>query len=262
MSTSQLQNALVKLVRYPELNRGEKMEGFLAEYDLTETEQWQVRSLASSYYVSKFGRDQRATRFDLNARGILPLTGSVVGYRLMARDVYGIRFEPFHEGLAVGELSKAFARFFIEKADSLATELGLPAYIGDLAKYEFAEYSIKGPTATVDWRLPKGSLLRPDVPLTLVEFRHDIVDLVERLKKTEEDKRNSLIAEEKPTIVLFTRFPNVQEAGAFTATQFEIDGTLRDFLRGQMDATSVQRAPSLPSCYEDLVSLGICLPVN
>ena len=261
MSTSQLQNALVNLVRYPELNRGEKLEEFLARYDLTEKEQWQVRSLASSYYVAKFGRDQRATRFDLNARGILPLTGSVVGYRLMARDIYGIRFEPNHEGLAVGELSIAFAQFFIESAGSLASELDLPDYIGDLAKYEFAEYRIKGPSASLGWKPSERSLLRADVPLVLTEFQHDMVELVERLKKTDEDKRKSIIAEKKPTIVLFTRFPKREEPGTFTATQFEIDETLKDFLLGQMSETAAQNA-CLPPCYGDLVALVICDPVN
>ena len=180
----------------------------------------------------------------------------------MARDIYGIRFEPYYEGLAVGELSKAFAKFFIDNAESFASELGLPGYIGDLAKYEFAEYRIKGPIAGLDWNLPKGSLLRPDVPLALAEFQHDMVDLVERLKKTEEDKRKSVTAEKKPTIVLFTRFPSAQDPGTFTATQFEIDVTLRDFLLGQMNETLALKTPPLPPCYEDLVSLGICLPVN
>lgn len=261
MSTSHLQNALVKLVRYPELNRGEKLEPFIAEYDLTEKEQWQLRSLASSYYVAKFGRDQRATRFDLNARGILPLTGSVVGYRLMARDIYGIRFEPNHEGLAVGELSIAFAQFFIDKAAPLALELGLPDYIGDLAKYEFTEYRIKGPTAPMQWKVSETSLLLPTVPLALAEFQYDMVELVERLKKTEEANRKSLLADRKPTIVLFARIPNPQDPGAFTASQFEIDENLRDFLLAQMSEPPASHF-SLPPCYEDLVSLGICRSLN
>lgn len=261
MSTSQLQAALVSLIRYPELNRGEAMESFLSQYDLNEKEQWQVRSLATSYYVAKFGRDQRATRFDLSVRGTLPLTGSIVSYRTMARDIYGIRFEPSHENLSVAEMAKAFARFFIENADGIAKEFGCPEYLGDLAKYEFAEYSIKGPDAVKDWKLPQGSLLRADVPLDIVTFRYDMVDIVERLRKLEESSRKTFTAEAKDTIVLFARIPRADGSGAYTASQFEIDSSLRDFLLSQMTGSSA-KAVERPSCYTDLVSLGLCQPLQ
>lgn len=257
MSTSQLQAALVSLIRYPELNRDERLDEFLARFELTPKEEGQVRALAASYHVKKFGRDQRATRFDLSVKGALPLTGRVVGYKKMARDIYGIRFEPRHEGLAVEEMAQTFARFFIANAETFVRELELPPFAGDLARYELAEYWIKGPTARDDWKLPQGSLLRPDTPLRIEELGHDMVSFVERVRKLDDESITRAVPERRDTIVLFARVPNTRNPEAFFSKQFEIDATLRDFLRSEMNAATLGSTP-LPPCFADLVELGIC----
>lgn len=260
MSTAQLQSALVTLIRYPELNRGQELEDFIGRYELSPKEQWQVRSLATSYYVAKFGRDQRATRFDLSVNGVFPLTCRVVGVKIMARDIYGLKFEPFHEGLPVSDISRVFAEFFIENAEKFILDLKLPEYVGDLAKYEYAEYWIKGPFCPKEWKVSKDSLLKDSVPLKIDTFNFDVQTLASTIKKADSDEAlKGIKPEKKDLTLLFARIPKEENAQAFLSKQFAIDASLSEFFKEEMLKVGESgEKRTLPEAYPQLVKLGLC----
>ncbi len=257
MSAEQVQAAMVNLIRYPEMNRGTQLDAFLQQYDLSASEVWKVRSLATSYYVAKYGRDQRSARFDISIKGTLPVSVKVAGARKMARDIYGGKFEPFHENMPVAEISRAFAKFFLENSEKLCQEFELPAFLPDLVRFEMTEHFIRGPLAVPAWKVPAGSLLRPDAPNAVIKLQYDIQPFLEKARIVKDEEVKTMSPEKKAVIVFFARVPKAQQEDIFRLHQFEIDDELALFLElEQKDDPGRDR--KLPPCFADLVDLGIC----
>ena len=261
MSAEGLQSALIALVRFPDNNRGKQARDFVKQFDLTDGEEWQVLSLASSYYVAKFGREQRTKRFDICIKGFLPITVKVVGAKIMAWDIFGRKFEPLYPKLGVAEITKTFGHFFLQHGHAIRDEFKLPPYIVDLARYEFAVYLVKGKSLESEWHVPQNSLLLKTSVLSIIELEYDILDFVEKAKGLTDDDLRSLTARASANIVLIAKVPKPKSQNdARLVYQFQIDNDVRCFLEGEL-REPVPEARKLPTCFSELVTLGICRPL-
>lgn len=262
MSTQQLQSAIISLVRYPDLNRAEKIEEFLCGYDLTESERWQVRSLAISPYVSRFGQEQRIKRFNNYVRPAMPVATKLMGKSVAIDEIFCRRFEPAHPWMPVDSLAAAFHDFFLASLDTLRRELSLPEFLGDMVRYEFAEYAVVTYHLEAKWRISPRSLLQPGAIFQIVELDHDLAAYVDAGRDLEREELLKLARpQRRQTLMLFVRSPKGDGSGTSLLSQFEIDDELRVFLQSQLlDEIGAGIGP--PACYGDLVELGLCKPVQ
>ena len=83
MSTLALQTALIELIRSPMKNRGLDVEKFVANYDLTEPEKWQLKALAADPFVSKFGKENIKKRYHSYILEHLKLTSKLIKFCLL-----------------------------------------------------------------------------------------------------------------------------------------------------------------------------------
>jgi hypothetical protein len=257
VSASAVQSALIRLVRFPDSHRGEALELFLADLDLTDRERWQVRSLASSPYVAKFGREQRAARFRNSVRQVIPLTTRVCGGERLER-LFAPAFEPTRAALTVAAIAREFVAFLGGHRDAWAPSPDGPvdgALVCDLARFEFAEFTAFG-SALHAWRVPEGSLLRPDVPLLVLDFEHDLAGWVDAARALGADAPLPPAPPARGSTILFAKVPKADEEDAYVVHQFEIDLSVKTFVAAE--SAGGARPSTRPACFDDLVALGLC----
>jgi hypothetical protein len=257
MSAADVQSALVRIVRLPDAHRGAAIEELLADLDLNEREKWRLRALATSPYVAKFGREQRAARFQNSVRQVIPLTVRVLGEERL-ESVFGAAFEPAHAALGVADIARAFVEFLVEGWDAWAGPLVAPAFARDLARFELAEFSALGFALAGRWRVPAASLLRPDVPLLVLDLDYDLARWVEDARAVKGDEAFPYETPPmRPNTVLFARVrrkdPREDDDDAYVLHQFEIDASVKAFLAAEGSPIA-----SRPACFAELVALGVC----
>jgi hypothetical protein len=258
MSTAALQSAIVELIRSPDSYRGKKLTEFLDRFDLTDKEKWRVRAAAGDHNLKKFGKDQRKKRFTLSVRNVLPWTIKRLGLKIAAEEIYFKHFEPEHPGLGVTELGHKYADFLLEHPE-LFDKYELPEFSKDLLKYEINEFTVNHNDIQNNWTVPEGSLLSPKAPFKIVDLEWDIVSYIEEVKASGKDIITSFVPEKRPVTLLLVKVPKPDEYEVYLSEQFEIDASLKDFLLSQLEGKS--DAP-LPECYNDLVELGLCRPLQ
>jgi hypothetical protein len=256
VSAEQVQEALLRLVRYPTCHRGEETDAFVAGFDLDPREEWQVRALASSFYVTKFGLAQRRIRFEKSIASAFPATVRLLGDACAER-IFGERFEPAHPTLGVADIAGEFVRWFLASFETLRAELGLPEWLGDVLRYEMAAFTTFGEFRQQTWRVPPGAVLRHDAPFTIVELEFDVDPFVETLLALEvgAPAPRGGPARQRTTF-LFARVPVAGADEEYLCHRCVIDSAMSAFLQAQCDGrTTVER----PDAYGMLVELGICI---
>ncbi len=257
MSAEQLQVALVKLARLPDFGRASEVEALVAQLNLTEKESWQVRSLASSYYVRKFARDHRDQRFDNSVKNVLPQSVRLVGTKRLAKEVFGALFEVSVENMRVTDLSIAFPKWLLANSSRIAEMFALPPFFHDLVAYEFAEYRIRRPLANEEWTRQARGHLSPRIPLRLIQLHYDVPRFTGEAQKAEEAHVPAIPCQPAELTFCMARFPATESATTFHVRQFRIDDETYAYLDAQLH-NAVEQVKVLPKSYDKLVSLGIC----
>lgn len=269
MSTLEFQKALVQLVKMPSHNRGEQLESFLGGFDLTEAEQWQLRSLSVSPFVKSFATLQRKKRFGSNVMEVFPLGMRVMGQTL-SLDIYYNHFEPKFIDTNEEKKPEEFIAFMREFTKSKKSE-PWSACISDILEYEYCEYQLYGGHTQKSWSPNIDSVLRSEAPFIIRNFKFDIIPFVESVKELDEieaqkekDRRDSeqvqeipFLPEKRESSILFMK--SVLETGEEELEQFEVDSDLFDFLTNQLSSVPT-RAENCPAFYEDLVEAGLVKP--
>ncbi len=254
MSAEQVQAALVRLVRYPAFHRGEEVDAFVAQYELDAREALQVRALASSFYVRKFGLAERRVRFRTSVRDPPPVTVGVLG-EAAAERLFAERFEPAHPVLGVAEIGGAFVRWFLGAFSALRAESELPPWLADVVRYEFAAFTTFGELLQRTWCVPDGSVLRADAPFTIAALSYDVDAYVEEASDLPEGVLPERSPPLRPTLMLFARIPRGRPDGERYGCRCVVDESVRAFLEAQRDGRlDVAR----PASYATLVKLGLC----
>lgn len=257
MSTQQLQSAILSLVRYPDKHRGEQIEAFLNNFKLSDKEKWQVRALAISPYVSRFGAEQRTKRFNNYVRGVIPVSTLLMGKTIIIDEIFNRHFEPLHPIMPVAQLAEAFCMYLIKNFKRFKKQFRLPPFLGDLLRYEFSEYSIAGYLLERNWKTPRHSYLAPGAVFLILESAWEIQSYYEKAKNLRRSEVLALPAPEKVrTLMLFVKTSKSDNSGEQIFTQFVIDDRVRYFLQSQLGQRPKKAV--LPSYYSELVELGLC----
>ncbi len=263
MSTRDMQRALNRLIRYPGHFRGQAIESFLKEYSLTESELWQVRALAASHDVKKFGKERQSKRFRYFVRHYFPTTvalmGSETAYKLFCEE-----FEPAFPSLELGKIAPSFFNFMQQHKPTLRESYPICEVAWDMLAYEYAKYCFHYEW-TADWLIPASpSCLKPEVVLKIITTTYDLSPLFSKARSLPESELAKLQFERKPRILAFIRTPRPPEG--FHLHEFAIDEKVHLFLIRQTTTrlpaldTRTLAAPDYPECYDKLTELGICFP--
>ena len=269
MSTLEFQKALVQLVKMPANNRGAELESFLAEFDLTQSEQWQLRSLSVSPFLKSFATLQRKKRFGSNVMEVFPMGMRLMGQEL-SLSIYYDHFEPKHIATPEETKPEEFIRFMRQYTKGIS-EQPWSECISDILEYEYCEYKLLGGHTAKIWSPNIDSVLSPDAPFLMRNFNFDIIPFFEEVREMDEveaqkekDRRDSeqlqeikFLPEKRDCSILFMK--SELEEGEEELEQFEIEIDLVNFLESQLSAT-----PKLPdhepAFYNDLFEAGLVKP--
>ena len=256
MSTAQLQLALVELIKSPDAHRGEEIDTFLDNYNLTESEKWQVRGLCGNPTIAKFGRDLREKRYGFGILKSLQFTKKIVDHDRFRKLMFD-RFEPLHAEVKEKKIFGAFVKY-IHANPEVAEEYGITSLIRDIITYEYNQFVINADDMyKQDWSVPQDSLLNPDCPIIVSNYDNKVMEAIAAIDC--ECGLTDLEAFKGATKILFLkRVTNVEEE-EHVCEQFEIDQSMSNFLTAQLAGESIQ---DLPDFYGDLVEVGLCRPLN
>lgn len=253
MSASQVQTAILQLVYLPEQFRGSQLDQFLGKFDLTEEEKWQVRAVAASPLVTKFGKDQREKRILYNVKKFLPNTFLAAGEGQKIENFFAKYYEPSPEShVDDTETCRAFVEFCVKNQDKFF-ESGLSTLLLDLMQVEYFDSALKIGERYFDWKVPDTSLLNPEAFFEILELRHDVPEFLEKIDGMDKELIPQTQATERPVLLLMVRTPS-ENPENMIIDQFEIDESLKTFLESQKLGESSPK----PECFEELVDLGLC----
>jgi hypothetical protein len=258
MSAEQLQSGLLQLVRYPESFRLENGSAFISSFDLTKKEQNQLRLLAESQFVSNFGKERRWKRFRTYILHVFPLTVKSIGIE-KAKRIFNYQFDLNYPVLELSKITHTFYSFFMAQEGRLRSEFKYPAFVADILRYEFAEYTFHWSLSESLPNIHKDSVLNPNIPFVMLDFQYDIGAFVEQTKGLDEVALSTLAPEKISNIILFIKIFSAELSEDYSLSQFNIDEELQLFLKQQLKHPP-EKATAYPSCYSDLVEIGLCKP--
>lgn len=248
MSLLDMQRAVALLIRLPEDNRGEKLEGFLSRFKLNSIEQSQIRKLAKDRMVVKFGYSMLGVRFETISKQI-KLAHNYLPPTLL-ETLFRTYFEPKQINVPQWRLSRKFFEFLLVDPDAIRVlEKEGPPFIFDILRFERAQL-------IVWWKFREPPLLDPKSSLIhnafeFVDLEYDILDLLNRVTGEEKAPAEMPFPEKRRVKVL-----TVPQEAKKECRFFEVDEGLQQFLESEAQIP-VGNVPKVEG-FETLVSLGLC----
>lgn len=248
MSAIGLQRAIALLIRLPETNRGQELDGFLDRFELTPAERAQASKLAATYDVAKFGRimggvrEGKVMRLLKHSRAYIPDE--------TIREIWERHFEPKATSVRYNELPTAFLEFLVSDPAAKTLLLGSAApFVFDLLRFELAQgkFQMKH-FRSIRPVLPGSCLAHSD--FVTLSLDYDIQAFRARLIR-EKPEPGSLSAERRDVRLLFLR-----KIGTYDCRIFETDGETNAFLESEL--VSPSKSTPRPKTYSSLVELGVC----
>jgi len=270
MSTLEFQKALIKLIKLPDHYRGKDLDEFLVKFDLTKSEQWQLRSLSASPYVKSFASLQRKKRFSENVMSVFSFGMRILG-KEKSFDLYYNKFEPDFLNTPEDDKPREFIEFLRKQEFDLSANPWGDC-ISDILEYEYSEYLLYGSHLEAEWKVSPSSLLNPNKPFIIKDFDYGVVEYFEELNAMDEETKDdvedpnavdtreiTLLPKKNPGTILFLKI--TLEDGLEQFEQFEINDDIKKFLQGQLK-DSPDNVPSLPDFYNDLLEVGLVKSVH
>jgi hypothetical protein len=246
VSLPQFQTALATLIRLPDHNRSEDLEGFLKQYDLTSNERDQLRILSSDHNVAKYGHSMSNVRWEQVLRD-LPFSRAVFPPTLL-EEIRRVHFDPFAVSLRSGDLALAFFDFVLSDKSVNHLLSDMP-FLRDVLRFEESQARVKrlmrAPKAPDDGSFLVHSAFR------VVSVDHDLLTFFNALSRATLEKIRFPAHREMNVLIL------PKEGGG--VRYFEVGSEITSFLRGSLRVGGKGR---LPAAYEDLVQLGLCRPLH
>ena len=254
MSQEQFQNALALLIRCPDDHRMDEFPEFINKFTLTDRERRQLKDLASQRAVTKYGWSMQGVRVENAIKKIGLLHHFVANETL---EWCWKKFEPHGIYKKSRFITPWYMRFMYENEECRkAIVAGGPDFVLDILLYEIAQHSIR--FDGFDPVVNEGSLLK-DTGFVVTKMSHDIGAFINKMTRSQ-TPIDSLRPEKREVYCLFVKDQETEYR------LFEIEKETYLFLHSQKQyaegKTNQLNSSSIPSSYEDLVSLGIVENIN
>ncbi len=253
MSLSQMQRAIALLIRLPDHNRGDGLNAFIQEFDLTLSEYRQVKALSRDTNVRKYGHSMWSVRFD-QIRKPLVLSRNYIHAELLEK-ISRYYFEPEATEVSSNSVVLAFLEFI--RSNSKVREMILkesPPFAIDLLKFDLALGHFRFRRYKEPVFLPAGALVRHRAFL-VIEFEYDIAAFKSRIGKELKGGSSirdlSWVPDRRNNVLLFLKKDN-----EFDCRIFEVDMETKIFLDAQLK-DPIEASP-LPDSLATFVDMGFC----
>ncbi|MEZ4741660.1 MAG: hypothetical protein R3B45_04310 [Bdellovibrionota bacterium] len=248
MSHNHFQHALAMLIRLPEKNRGEKLQEFLENFDLSDSEYRQLQSLSTDSRPAKFGRIMRDGRWG-DLFGQLKIISHFIDNTLL-KEIWQEYFEPFYVKTRARYAAIEFLDFMINNTNLLGNQ---PAYTQDLLRFEQAQIKFRKGVFDLTSPLSGDTLLNHQCYTTL-SLDWDIPKLMMKMSQTAPSAE--LQIKSRKLILLLLGDLDIP-----SCRYFEIDPSTNQFLIEAKNAYDAGKTYNniqlIEKSYQDLVDLRI-----
>jgi len=256
MSLGQMEEAMTLLLRLPDRNRGEDLPPFLNQYELSDGERKQLEIISGDKEFNKYGKGMASVRAG-NVRRFLKFSKYYVGRELTMNLVHK-HFDPVALKVGAWRYPLRFLDFVLSDKDVRKTISEIrPPFIFDMFEVERVQLQFRLEETPDQGVIPPGSLLEHS-NFVVLDLNYDIFSILPKIPKSKGKWRDAdflPVPEKRPIKVAM-----VKRQGTPDCRIFEISDDVDQFLKRQL--SDPPDVGELPQSYEDLVTIGLCKPVN
>lgn len=253
MSLQSFQSALAYVLRSFNAEHKKNLDDLLLMYELTSEEKFTLQDLINQQQLRSYSEELFLARWTIIREG-LEFLHPLVDMKALS-DLWEKQFDPKSNAVVQEDLVLKFLEYLVnDPIGSRFINTGTQAFLPSLIRYLHAVFTFKHN------RLPT-HVLAADTTLTerffmIINLEYDVREFFAELIELKDFRNFSLKSPPKNDISLLF-------VASDTATEFrsfEVDQQLVDFLTAELKGE--KRPTIFPSCYGDLVDLGLCKPIG